>query len=80
MQEVTFSKTQWPELCPVIFRLPLGLLIVMPRAEVLTELEFDMWDVDNFIHNEDYVVPCEKKANSFGRLPDGRIVCIDYGN
>jgi hypothetical protein len=79
MQEVLFSHTQWPELCPVKFDLPLGLLIVMPRVEVMTTEEFAEWDVDGFIEKEDYCVPSEKKHNSFGWLGD-RIVCIDYGN
>ena len=79
MQEVVFSKAGWPELCPVTFKLPLGLLVVMPRVEVMTSEEFAEWDVDNFVEKEDYCVPAEKKYNSFGWL-NGRPVCIDYGN
>lgn len=29
--------------------------------------------------HEDYEVPAEHKADSWGRLPNGRIVAIDYG-
>jgi hypothetical protein len=32
MQEAQFSKTSWPELCPVLWSLPGGFLVVMPRA------------------------------------------------
>lgn len=79
MQEVEFSRVGWPELCPVVFRLPLGILSVMPRAEVLTDDEFLAFDVKAFCYTDNYVVPAEHKADSFGRL-DGRIVAIDYGN
>jgi len=79
MQEVTFAKAGWPELCPVRYRLPLGLLVVMPRVRVMTTEEFAEWDVDRFIEKDDYYVPAEKKYNSFGWL-NGQIVAIDYGN
>ncbi len=40
MQEVVFSKAGWPELCPVLFHLPLGLMVVMPRCQPLTEEDY----------------------------------------
>lgn len=79
MQEVTFSRAKWPELCPVTFHLPLGLLVVMPKVDVLTDDEFLAMDIDAFVETPDYYVPIEKKANSLGWL-NGRIVAIDYGN
>ena len=79
MQEVRFSKAKWPELCPVLFHLPLGLLVVMPRVRVMTEEEFDKFDFAGFVHQYDYYVPSESKPDSFGWL-DGKIVTIDYGN
>lgn len=79
MQEATFSKAGWPELCPVKFHLPLGLLAVMPKVQLLTDDEFCAIDLKAFIEKEDYYVPVEEKANSFGWL-DNRIVAIDYGN
>lgn len=79
MQEVTFSKTGWVELCPVRWYLPLGLLVVMPKVRLLTDNEFCAMDFKAFTENDDYYVPVEEKANSFGWL-DGRIVAIDYGN
>jgi hypothetical protein len=44
MQEKRFAATGWPELCPVAFSLPGGLLIVMPRAAPLTDAEWK--DID----------------------------------
>jgi hypothetical protein len=79
MQEKCFSDAGWPELCPVKFSLPLGLMVVMPRVRVMTTEEFARWDVTKFVETEDYHVPAEKKYNSFGWL-DGRVVAIDYGN
>lgn len=79
MQEVLFSKAQWPELCPVKFHLPLGLLAVMPKVTLLTDDEFCAMDIKAFIETPDYYVPVEEKTNSFGWL-NGRIVAIDYGN
>lgn len=83
LQEREFSRAGWPELCPVVFALPLGLLVVMPRAEVLDDgdgrddaaLEAMLSD---FCNRPDYVVPAELKADSFGYL-GGRLVAIDYG-
>jgi hypothetical protein len=69
----------WPELCPVLFSLPLGLLIVMPRARELSDSEFSQIDFHGFIERDGYRVPVEAKSNSFGWLK-GRLVAIDYGN
>ena len=62
--------------CPVLARLPLGLAIVMPRAEILTELEFGCFDYHGFCRRTG--VRAEAKPDSFGRLGD-RVVCVDYG-
>jgi hypothetical protein len=78
LQERTFAKTGWPELCPVLFADPLGLIVIMPRAVPLTS-----WDelpyVEGFVHKEDYSLPVEIKLDSFGWLK-GKIVAIDYGS
>lgn len=79
MQEAKFSKTGWPELCPVSFALPGGFLVVMPRARVMSDDEFIAFDVKAFLDRPNYTVPAEAKSNSFGFL-DGRIVAIDYGS
>lgn len=78
MQEREFSKTGWPELCPVRFSVPGGWLLVMIRCEPLdrelTDAEFEV-----FAHHEDHLIPVENKADSFGIL-GGRIVAVDYGS
>lgn len=79
-EKLFWTQGGYPELCPVLFSLPLGFLIVMPRVDVLEDDEFSVWDVREFCTKKDYCIPAEEKANSFGRLGDGRIVCIDYGN
>ena len=79
MQERTFAAAGWPELCPVVFALPGGWLVVMRRAESLTDEEWRSFDPATFCERPNYVVPCEFKQDSFGKL-DGRIVAIDYGN
>ena len=78
MQEVEWSKPRYPQLCPVIFSLPLGLLVVMPRCQPLTE-QYNSLDVDSWINLEDCVLPVEPKQDSFGVL-NGQIVAVDYGS
>lgn len=79
MQERTFGSTGWPEICPVVFSLPGGWLVVMRRARLLTDDEWRVFDPKAFCETEEYTVPAETKRDSFGVL-DGRIVAIDYGN
>jgi hypothetical protein len=82
MQERELSKRDyWPELlCPVVFALPGGWLLVMRRATPLTdaqaaELDYGMlWPEDGRP-----AIPAEPKPASFGVL-DGRIVVVDYGD
>jgi Protein of unknown function (DUF3606) len=49
LQEKRFAATGWPELCPVAFSLPGGLLIVMPRATPLTDAEWKHLDYRAFV-------------------------------
>jgi len=79
MQEATFAKSGWSELCPILLSLPLGILTVMRRAREMTVEEFMQFDAEAFTVKPDYIVPVELKADSFGWL-DGKIVAIDYGN
>lgn len=79
MQEVSFSKTNWPELCPIVFYIPGGWLVVMKKVEPLTDYEWENFNVVEFCNKEDYVVPAEYKQDSFGKL-NGSIVAVDYGN
>ena len=79
MQEIVFSKAKWPELCPVLFYISGGWLLVMPRVVEMTNNEFIEFNVDNFINTKDYVIPAEKKSDSFGYYR-GHVVVIDYGS
>jgi hypothetical protein len=80
LQEREFGRAGWPELCPVLWSLPLGLLVVMPRARVCTDAD-GLTDDDyrRLTHHTDRCVPAEWKPSSWGYLPDGRLVAIDYG-
>lgn len=72
-QENSFSKLNAPELCPVKFYMPLGLFIIMPRAEELTSIkEYPQNSIKGF------TIPAENKLSSWGKL-NGKIVAIDYG-
>lgn len=79
MQERRFSEHGWEELCPVLWSIYGGFMIVMRRAEPLTREQFDSFDAEAWLERDDYVVPAEPKMDSFGWL-DGKIVAIDYGN
>ncbi len=70
---------RYPELCPVIFYIPLGFLVVMPRVPELTDDEFYALDFETLVNRPDYYVPAEPKPNSWGWL-NGYPVAIDYGN
>lgn len=60
-----------PDYCPVRWVSPLGLLLVMPRVEILTEEEFHSVEIPRG-------TVAEIKPNSWGWL-DGRLVAVDYG-
>ena len=79
MQERQFSRTGWPELCPVLWSLPGGWLVIMRRAKEMTALEFERIDLEKWVDRGEYVVPAEIKQDSFGWL-DGKLVAVDYGN
>jgi hypothetical protein len=80
MQEVTFSKTKWIELCPILFHIPFGFLVVMKRATPLTREQFETFNIDEFRENPDHLLTfVEAKMDSFG-IVDGRIVAVDYGS
>ena len=85
MQERDFSASKWQQLCPVLFSVWGGWLVVMRRAEPLKESDWpafydhikDGWLCG--VEGDGYYIPCEPKINSFGWY-QGRIVCVDYGN
>jgi hypothetical protein len=79
MQEAAFSRSGWPELCPVIFSLPGGFLNVMKRAEPMTSEQFDEEALKKWVDRDGHTIPVEIKVDSFGYI-DGELVAIDYGN
>jgi hypothetical protein len=78
------TPTRRDMLCPVLARLPFDLAIVMQRAQPLSENEAKRRRAENGFPDWDYVPPddeghpFEPKASDWGRLPDGRLVALDY--
>jgi len=79
MQEAQWSKIGWVELCPVLFSIPGGFLIVMHRARILNNEEFLLLDIEQWIEESGHNIPVEMKADSFGYL-GRKLVAVDYGN
>lgn len=80
MQEVLFSKMNDERICPIIFNIWGGWLLIMPRCKELTEQEFNNMDYKRFKSDIiDFNVPVEHKQDSFGWYKD-KIVAIDYGS
>lgn len=79
MQERDLSKPGWVELCPVVFAVPGGWLVVMPRATPLTDEQTERLDPLSILSRHDCAIPAEPKASSFGML-GGRLVVVDYGD
>lgn len=81
MQEANFWTMRDERLCPVVFSLWGGWLVMMPRARMMTEAEWLAFDAAHFCDSpgSDTVVPAEHKPSSFGYL-NGVVVAIDYGN
>lgn len=92
MQEVAISKSNDERLCPVKFYLPFGLLLIMPKCDMISVEFYDNMDKSKFWPNEseDYHpknmcerailnAPVENKPDSFGRY-NNKIVAIDYGS
>ena len=61
-------------LCPVVFSAPLGLAVVMARVRPLTDGEWRAARAPTFLR-----IMTGGRRDSFGRLPDGRTVAVDYG-
>ncbi|WP_085033923.1 hypothetical protein [Ensifer aridi] len=79
MQERQFGAAGWDGLCPVLWSLPGGWVVVMRRARVMTPEEFLAFDAEAFCNRSEYVLPVEAKSSSFGFI-DGQIVAVDYGS
>lgn len=81
IQEVNFweSGIGVGKLCPVLFHLPLGFLVVMPRCRILSAAEFKGFQYEAFVDCGDWRVPVEAKPDSFGWLKRS-VVAVDYGS
>jgi hypothetical protein len=75
MNEKEWSR-KTPLACPVLWGLPGGFLIAMPRCRILTDDEFAAIDYTGF-KAASQLKP-EPKADSFGYL-NGAVVAVDYG-
>ena len=62
-------------LCPVLFKSPLGVVVVMRRAESINEEEYSK-DVFSHVFK---AMPLDNKIENFGKIGD-KIVLIDYGD
>jgi len=76
-QEAGLSGTN-ERLCPVVFCLPLGLLLVMKKAQKLEGSQFDFLSLGKFMKKYN-ITTAEEKFESFGLLQN-KVVCIDYEN
>lgn len=77
--EMVYFKTFNDEkLCPVIYSFPLGIIIVMPVARILTDREFDLVFKREDWYIKGTPIPSENKPDSYGYL-NGKLVCVDYG-
>jgi hypothetical protein len=71
-------------LCPILARLPFGLGLIMQRAIPLSVEEGQhLMDTDgypdwDYMPPNDDGCPFEPKGCDWGRLPDGRLVALDY--
>jgi hypothetical protein len=78
IQEISWSKINHPDLCPVLFHLPLGLLIIMPRCREIDSSLIEHLKNTEWRKRKDIIIPVEYKADSFGYWKN-RLVVIDYG-
>jgi len=80
MQEIDFSKCSEmkPKLCPVLFYLPCGLLVVMPRVRILAKDEIPTEELERFCIEDNFKIPAELKHDSFGYF-NNKLVAVDYG-
>jgi len=66
----------WRELCPVLWADRFGLLLLMPRTEPVSQVDVYLLSAAVLEHHP--APPCEMKAEHWGRLPDGRIVAVEF--
>lgn len=73
MWRVWRPKFRWQHLCPIICADPLGFVVVMPRAEPVTQEEVDREMPDYYP-----AINAECKAADHGRV-GGQLLILDYG-
>jgi hypothetical protein len=79
MQERELFARGYAQLCPVVFSIPGGWLVVMRRAEPLTDKFLEDFDMEQFTELADgTMLDIEMKGDTFGML-DGHPVVVDYG-
>ena len=81
IQEREFSNLEWPELCPVIWSIPGGFLLVMPNCSIIERENFSESIVNEIINNANKsgrTIPAEIKHDSWGYYKN-RLVAVDYG-
>lgn len=86
LQERYWAQFNLPQLCPIVFSDPLGLVVVMPRCQpapkqfgnsaIVCPVEFTWWERYG---SEGCRVPVENTAANFG-YHMGRLVSFDYGS
>lgn len=62
-------------LCPVLFKSPLGVILVMRRAEPINKEEYNKKEFSSIFK----AMPLDNKIENFGKI-DCRIVLVDYGD
>lgn len=77
LQERTWGRDGRPGFCPVLLSDPLGLVVVMPRCRIL---ERALPGLTYIAYREVLGVFAEPKADSWGWMPSGELVAVDYGN
>lgn len=77
MDEHFWWKCAWQKdkLCPIIWRSPLGFILIMKRADNLNEKEYDKEKFEKYFKN----LPLDNKIVNFGKIKD-KIVLIDYAD
>lgn len=76
--ERTWGRSGLTGICPVVFALPGGWLVVQRRAELMTDEQWADFDARAFCERGEYLIPAEHKSDSFGWL-NGEVVALDYG-
>ena len=75
--EVRFNKLKDNRLCPVIFYVPFGLTVVMPRCVEISLQDFEAVIKSDF-RLKPFPIPVESKSDSFGYY-NNKTVAVDYG-